>query len=138
MPKVNNPIKQRYPELGTNISLPETLLKMIFVFPRWDMLVLRRVTVYHMMFFVAIPNWCQKFAPSTVATKIILPICQENRSSNDPMCHCLLYQAGVSLVKSFQISFIFQATELPKRKFHDMFIPLMVQKSGKTHHLRER
>jgi len=70
MPKVNNPIKQRYPELGTNISLPETLLKMIFVFPRWDMLVLRRVTVYHMMFFVAIPNWCQKFAPSTVATKL--------------------------------------------------------------------
>ena len=36
--------------LGTNISHPKAHLKMIFLFPRWDMLVSRRVIIVVLMF----------------------------------------------------------------------------------------
>ena len=40
-----------YSLLGTNISLSKAVLKMSFLFPRWDMLILWRVTTIYTLFF---------------------------------------------------------------------------------------
>ena len=46
-----------YTLLGTNISPEKSILKMIFLFPRWDMLISWRVTLILAILLVTFLGW---------------------------------------------------------------------------------
>ena len=77
--------------LGTNISPEKPILKMVFLFPRWDMLISQRVYQRSLDSFIGllVPVGCLGFKSSNQATEAWKEVGEDTTSTRCRCCGCV-------------------------------------------------